>query len=569
VSKFRDYGALSGNIHEQDLQVAVRVEADPLKQDPRDFTLWKRGEPGRELVWDSPWGRGFPGWHIECSAMSMKYLGEQFDIHTGGVDNIFPHHEDEIAQSEAFTGERVVTTWLHAQHLLADGVKMAKSAGNSFTLADIESQGIDPLALRYLCLTARYSTRLDFTFTSLKAAQRGLLRLQNRMWEWSSLPGAAHGDEHAQREWEGRFIERVNENLDMPGALALTWELAHSDLPPHAKRAALVSFDRVLGLGLDGVAERYNVPLETIRAVEHRSGHRRRHDYAEADAHRTRLAVDGYVLEDARDGTRVRPKTLSERREEVRHTISSPVDVASLIEQPDVVDISVAVVGDNHVDDLSRCVQSALTWGRGRSIEIIVVDNGSTEGVAEWLDAAAVVDERVRVFHTDHVLGEAAAKNVLLKQGRGRVIVMLDTSAELSGDAFGPIEKMLEDDTVGVAGPLGLRTDDLRHFQDAEAGDVDAMQSYCFAFRRSRLADVGLMKNSYRFYRNLDLDYSFRFKELGYRIVADPTLPIKLHEHRVWSALSEEEREELSRKNFRRFLHKWGHRTDLLVGNGP
>ena len=184
VASFAKYGALSGNTEESQLQAAVRIEADPLKRDPRDFTLWKAAEPGRDLKWASPWGEGFPGWHIECSAMSIKYLGDRFDIHTGGVDNIFPHHEDEIAQSEGYTGRPVVNTWVHGQHLLADGVKMAKSLGNSFTVADIEAQQIDPLALRYLCLTARHSTRLNFTFSSLKAAQRALLRLKNMMWQW-------------------------------------------------------------------------------------------------------------------------------------------------------------------------------------------------------------------------------------------------------------------------------------------------------------------------------------------------------------------------------------------------
>ena len=183
VSKFPEYGKLSGNINENELLEAVRVEADPLKRDPRDFTLWKRAEPGRDLKWPSPWGDGFPGWHIECSAMSIKYLGRRFDIHTGGVDNIFPHHEGEVAQSEGFTGRPVVSLWVHGQHLLADGVKMAKSAGNSFIMSDIERLGIEPLAYRYLCLTARYRTRLNFTFTALKAAQRALLRLRNRVWE--------------------------------------------------------------------------------------------------------------------------------------------------------------------------------------------------------------------------------------------------------------------------------------------------------------------------------------------------------------------------------------------------
>jgi cysteinyl-tRNA synthetase len=171
------------------------------------------------------------------------------------------------------------------------------------------------------------------------------------------------------------------------------------------------------------------------------------------------------------------------------------------------------------------------------------------------------------VLHTDHVLGEAAAKNIVLKQGRGGTMVLLDTSVEIIGDVFGRIEEMLADDTAGVVGPFGLRTSDLHHFHEGEGepGDMDAMQAYCFAFRRKRLRQAGLMRERFRFYRNLDLDYSFQFKDAGYRIVADPTLPVRLHEHRVWSALAEGERDEMSRKNYGRFLEKWGDRQDLLV----
>ena len=172
------------------------------------------------------------------------------------------------------------------------------------------------------------------------------------------------------------------------------------------------------------------------------------------------------------------------------------------------------------------------------------------------------------MIHTDHVLGAGAAKNVVLKQSRGRIIIMLDTSVEVVGDIFGPIEKLLNNETIGVAGPFGLRTDDLHHFHDeavSEAGVMDAMQAYCFAIRRSQLRDVGMMRESFRFYRNLDLDYSFQFKDRGYHVVADPALQVVRHEHRVWSELSENERDELSRKNYRRFLDMWGERTDLLI----
>ena len=567
VSRFPRYGTLSGNTRDQGLLEAVRVEADPLKQDPRDFTLWKLAEPGRELKWPSPWGQGFPGWHIECSAMSIKYLGEQFDIHTGGVDNIFPHHEGEIAQSEGFTGGRVVNLWVHGQHLLADGVKMAKSAGNSFTMADIEAWGIDPLAFRYLCLTVRFNTRLNFTFTSLKAAQRALLRLKHRVWEWEVLPEREPGDEQVRREWEGRFMERVDDNLDTPGALALTWELVRSELPGQVKLDVLRGYDRVLGLALDSVSESYAVPSAVLSSVDRRATQRDHGRYQNADALRDDLRQEGYGLEDTPTGTRVRPRSEWEKREEVWPTISSSAEVASLLDRPDTVDLSIAIVANSYLDDVRRCVESALHWAGQRSVEVVALDNGSTDGTGEWLEQTAAEDSRIHTIHADHVLGEAAAKNIVLKQSRGRTVVMLDTSVEVKGDIFGPVDDLLAKEAVGVAGPFGLRTSDLHHFHDGEgeAGEMDAMQAYCFAFRRSRLADVGLMRESFRFYRNLDLDYSFHFKDKGYRIVADPTLPVQRHEHRVWSVLAEGERDELSRRNYRRFLDKWGHRSDLLV----
>ena len=572
VSKFPGYGKLSGNIQDAELLEAVRVEADPLKRDPRDFTLWKKAEPGRDLKWPSPWGDGFPGWHIECSAMSIKYLGRRFDIHTGGVDNIFPHHEGEIAQSEGFTGEPVVSLWVHGQHLLADGVKMSKSTGNSFVLADIEAQGIDPLAFRYLCLTVRYRSRLNFTFSSLKAAQRALLRLRNRVWEWSMLPEPTERPEPnggPVGEWRGRFVDLVSDDLDLPGALALTWELVRSDLPGQLKLQIVRGYDKVLGLALDSVVDSYGVPNDVEAEIERRTRLRRDSNYSDADVCRDALETSGYVVEDTTARTRVRPKTAWERRQEEWPTISSSSEVASLLDEADSTDFTIGIVACNYEDDVKRCLNGVLRWLDSYRAEVLVVDNGSSDGTGEWLEQTAASDPRIRVLHTDHTLGEGAAKNIVLKQSRGKTVVLVDTSVEVVGDTLGRVDKLLSDDTVGVVGPFGVRTDDLHHFHqgEGEAGDMDAMQAYYVAFRRHVLRDVGLMRESFRFYRNLDLDYSFHFKDKNLRIIAEPSLPVRRHEHRVWSELAEGERDELSRKNYRRFLDMWGSRADLLISN--
>ena len=573
VSKFPAYGQLSGNIHEAELLEAVRVDADPLKRDPRDFTLWKAAEPGRMVKWDSPWGEGFPGWHIECSAMSIKYLGTRFDVHTGGVDNIFPHHEGEIAQSEGFTGESVVTSWVHGQHLLADGVKMAKSTGNSFIMSDIEAQGIDPMAFRYLCMTARYNTRLNFTFTSLRAAQRGLQRLRNRIWRWTieaeEAPDAAQSNGAAIEQWTARFFDTVNANLDLPGALALTWELARADLPNKTKLDLIETFDEVLGLDLMSVGDDYEPDPEALSQLLQRALLRDSGDYSAADRIRSNLEEDGYVVEDHRRGAYIRPRAEWEKMVQGRDVVSAAAEVPSLVFERDGHDLTIGIVACNYISDVQRAVGSALKWAGVCDVEAVVLDNGSDDGTSDWLDDAAKSDSRIRVIHADHRLGEAAAKNIVLKQSLGRTVVLIDTSVEVAGDIYGPIDCILDDDKIGVVGPFGLRTDNLHHFHDGEdeSGEMDAMQAYCFAFRRKNLREVGLMRESFRFYRNLDIDFSFHFKDKGKRVVADNSLPVVQHEHRVWNELAEGERDELSLKNYRRFLDKWGDRADLLVSS--
>ena len=256
VKSFPGYGMLSGNVQESLLREAVRVEVDSLKRDPRDFTLWKSAEAGRELKWDSPWGGGFPGWHIECSAMSLRHLGSNIDIHTGGVDNIFPHHEGEIAQSEGAFDQTFVKTWVHGQHLLADGVKMAKSLANEYTLTDLKDRGFDPMAFRYLCLTTRFNHRLNFTFSSLKAAERALTALRHRIWQWS--PKSVENIQKDNLEtWDNAFFDAVNDNLDMPTALAITWKMIRSDMPGHVKLHLINRYDAILGLGLSEISEHY------------------------------------------------------------------------------------------------------------------------------------------------------------------------------------------------------------------------------------------------------------------------------------------------------------------------
>ena len=564
VSRFSDYGKLSGNTQGEQLEEGVRVETDPLKHDPRDFTLWKAAEPGRALKWPSPWGDGFPGWHIECSAMSTKYLGEQLDIHTGGVDNIFPHHEGEIAQSEGALDKRYVQLWVHGQHLLADGVKMAKSVANDYTLEDLETRGFDPLAYRYLCLTTRYRTRLNFTFSALRAAGRGLERLRHRVWEWSNVTSANAQGVESER-WRSDFWDQVNDDLDMPGALALTWAMVRSDLAPEAKLGLLLEFDGVLGLRLDRVPEEWRVPPEIENAEKRRAVMRASHDYAIADGVRREVAEAGFVLEDNLVGARARPESGLERRQQRWSEVSSSKEVSSLLDVPDQAEFSVGIVACNYLSDVQRCIHSVLPAGEKYNLEVVVVDNGSTDGTSDWLDEQARKETRLRVIHTDHVLGEAAARNILLKQSRGKFVVLMDTSVEAKDDFLTPVAATLANETVGVVGPWGLRTEDLQNFSEIEEGDADAMQAYCFAFPRSLVSRVGLMRESFRFYRNLDIEYSFQFLDQGYRIVTLGSLPLERHEHRVWTSMSEDVREKLSRDNFRRFHKRWGHRSELLV----
>jgi cysteinyl-tRNA synthetase len=300
VSQFPSYGQLSGQKVEE-THAGHRVEVESDKRDPADFALWKRAGERRLMKWPSPWGDGFPGWHIECSAMSLKHLGERFDVHTGGIDLKFPHHEDEIAQSEGALGHPVVSVWLHGEFLTMDDAKMAKSKGNIIRVADLPGLGYEPLAFRYLALTAHYRSKLDFTEDAMHAATSGLTRLRR---------AAAGPDEpvdltiEPMAGYRTRFADAVADDLATPRALAIAHEVAADvSLTDAQRRALLLDFDRVLGLSLERPAD-VDAPLPegAEELLERRAAARAARDFAASDALRNELATLGVEVRDTPEG---------------------------------------------------------------------------------------------------------------------------------------------------------------------------------------------------------------------------------------------------------------------------
>jgi cysteinyl-tRNA synthetase len=308
VRSFPEYGKLSGNTLDK-LRAGHRqeLEVDPNKRHPEDFALWKKAGPSRLMKWDSPWGEGFPGWHIECSAMSMKYLGERFDVHTGGVDLIFPHHEDEISQSEGAVGHEVISTWVHGGFLRLKEQKMAKSSGNIVRIGDLEALGIDPLSFRYLTFETRYRREMDFSEDALRAADTTVKRLRQRMAEWG---GPAEGLGSVAKAFDERFRDAVGDDLDMPRALVILNELASSQAVPDPEKYLLVSsWDQVLGLDAERDARAGWQPSDEVEAlVAERDAARASKDFATADRVRDRLQERGLEVMDTPQGTKVRPR---------------------------------------------------------------------------------------------------------------------------------------------------------------------------------------------------------------------------------------------------------------------
>jgi cysteinyl-tRNA synthetase len=308
VRSFPSYGRLSGNTLDR-LQPGHRdLESAPGKRHHADFALWKSAGAGRLMRWQSPWGEGFPGWHIECSAMSMEYLGDRFDVHTGGADLRFPHHEDEIAQSDGATGRPVVSLWVHGGFLQLKDQKMSKSTGNVIRVVDLAEEGVDPLALRLLTFGARYRTEMDFTWKSVGAADRRIRTLRQRMRDWAASPRAEQLSE-AATSLDRRFRAAVADDLDMPEAVVVLNEAVSAAIGDGEKRVLLESWDDVLGLDLAGDASpETELPDDIEALIGERDAARVGRDFQRSDEIRARLIEAGYEVMDTPGGTRVRPR---------------------------------------------------------------------------------------------------------------------------------------------------------------------------------------------------------------------------------------------------------------------
>lgn len=306
TEKLPDYGKLA-KLDIEGLKEGARVEPNPEKKNPTDFALWKfspdpstSSGPKRQMEWDSPWGVGFPGWHIECSAMSAKYLGQPFDIHTGGIDHIPVHHTNEIAQSEAAYGKPLANFWLHNEYLIVGEKRIGKSEGNQIYLEDVKNKGISPLAYRYFVLQGHYRSKLNFTWEALEGAQNTLDNLYTAIADVKRPKiGCA--------EFEEEFFAAMNDDLDSPKALAVMWNMIHSDYPSEAKLQSLIEFDKILGLSIKSTWEELRRPLpdEIKSLVSMREQARRHENWDEADKLRKQIENQGFEIKDTDSGPKI------------------------------------------------------------------------------------------------------------------------------------------------------------------------------------------------------------------------------------------------------------------------
>lgn len=302
-----DYGELSTL---DEIKEGVRVEKNLQKKDPHDFALWKFSpkDKQRQMEWDSPWGKGFPGWHLECSAMSMKHLGEQFDIHIGGEDLRSTHHPNEIAQAQGASKKKpFVKYWLHGAFLKVDGGRMGKSLGNAYTISDLEKKGFSALDLRYFYLTGHYRKPLNFTFKGLDSAKTGFNQLKSVVLTWQAKKGRTKLSDEKLKKIQGfylKFKTAVENDLNMPQAMAVVWEMVKSNIPEHDKYELILDWDQVLGLGLAELKKelKKDIPDEVIKLADERLEQRQNQNFKIADRLRKEIEDLGFKVEDEENG---------------------------------------------------------------------------------------------------------------------------------------------------------------------------------------------------------------------------------------------------------------------------
>ncbi len=306
VSKLDAYGILSG-IDVRNQKAGARVEVDKEKRNPYDFAVWIKAPENHLMKWDSPWGLSYPGWHIECSTMSQKFLGEVFDIHTGGIDLIPTHHENEIAQSKGACGKIPAKFWMHGEFLLINGGKMSKSLGNVYLMEDIIQRGYNPLVYKIFCFTAHYRNKLNFTWEGMDAAATSLARLQEGYYK--HLEGNKTISQEVIQEYKQKFLEAINDDLNMPLAMSVVWDVVKQ--PEKSKQYAdlLLDFDKVLGLRLQETQRQETTSLELPPEIEEllqkRKEARERKDWAMSDSIRDALKEKGYQVIDSKEGMKV------------------------------------------------------------------------------------------------------------------------------------------------------------------------------------------------------------------------------------------------------------------------
>ena len=307
VSKLDKYPVLS-NVNVEEQKAGARVYVDPEKKNPYDFALWIKAPENHLMKWDSPWGPSYPGWHIECSAMSRKHLGEQFDIHTGGIDLIPTHHENEIAQSKGVCGKIPANYWIHGEYLLINGGKMSKSLGNVYLLKDIKEKGYDPLVYKLLCYTSSYRNKLNFTWEGIEASSKSLERLRNGYQVNKNGTDTLNEEDKKELDrLENEFHKAINDDMNMPLAMSFVWEVIKYSKKSPEIAELLLKFDTVLGIEIDKeeTNKEIEIPEEVLKLVEARKQARQEKNWAESDRLRDLIKEKGYEVKDTKEGMEI------------------------------------------------------------------------------------------------------------------------------------------------------------------------------------------------------------------------------------------------------------------------